>query len=327
MDGIAGRPAVAALRPQGAGRRAARRAWVWERSPVRSSSPPGTARLDRALAEDRRSEVVDAIGELLFAVVERGPHGRVDPETALRGLRRSSPIVSSRPSRLWLRAAALSARPRRRACGSRRRPTPRAGTGLRQWSGWRCQGGDGPSATVLRRHSSHTSHRTHHERHRPADRAARSSTPGATRPSRSRSCSTPGRPGGRRSRRAHRPGSSRPSSCATEATATAARASAGPSANVNGEIADAVEGIEALDQRGLDDAAHRPRRHRQQGPAGRQRHPRRVAGRGQGRGRRGRPAAVPLRRRRQRPRAAGADDERHQRRASTPTTTSTSRSS
>ena len=56
------------------------------------------------------------------------------------------------------------------------------------------------------------------------------------------------------------------------------------------------------------------RRHAQQGPPGRQRHPRRLAGRGQGRGRRRGPAAVAPPRRRGRARAAGADDERAQRR-------------
>ena len=84
--------------------------------------------------------------------------------------------------------------------------------------------------------------------------------------------------------------------------------------NVNGPIRDALEGMEALDQRGVDllmidldgspnkanlgaqrDARHQPRRR----PRG-------------GRGERAAPLA--LRRRRQRPRAAGADDERPQRR-------------
>ncbi len=61
-------------------------------------------------------------------------------------------------------------------------------------------------------------------------------------------------------------------------------------------------------------AAARPRRHPEQGPARRERHPRRLAGRGPCRRRLGRPAAVPLRRRAQRPPAAGADDEHPQRR-------------
>ena len=46
---------------------------------------------------------------------------------------------------------------------------------------------------------------------------------------------------------------------------------------MNGEIADAVLGLEAPDQRLLDDELRRPRRHRQQGAPRRQRDPRRVA--------------------------------------------------
>ena len=56
------------------------------------------------------------------------------------------------------------------------------------------------------------------------------------------------------------------------------------------------------------------RRHAQQGPPGRQRDPRRLAGRRQGGRGRGRPAAVAPPRRRGRARAARADDERAQRR-------------
>ena len=58
----------------------------------------------------------------------------------------------------------------------------------------------------------------------------------------------------------------------------------------------------------------RRRRHPQQGPARRQRDPRRLARRRPRRGRLGRPAALPLRRRSQRAPAAGADDEHRQRR-------------
>ena len=84
--------------------------------------------------------------------------------------------------------------------------------------------------------------------------------------------------------------------------------------HVNGEIREALLGFDgARPARGRPPDA-RPRRHRQQGPPRRQRHPRRVAGRGQGGSRRAGPAAVPLRRRHQRPRAARADDERAQRR-------------
>ena len=56
----------------------------------------------------------------------------------------------------------------------------------------------------------------------------------------------------------------------------------------------------------------RARRHAQQEPARRQRHPRRLAGRRQGRGGRHRPAALPLCRRHLGARAAGADDEHRQ---------------
>ena len=116
------------------------------------------------------------------------------------------------------------------------------------------------------------------------------------------------------SRPAPRPASTRPSSSATAATATAARACCG-----------AVEQRQRRDRRRRRRArrarpaagrrrADRPRRHGQQGPAGRQRPPRRLAGRGPRRRGRARAAALPLRRRTQRARAARADDERHQRR-------------
>ena len=83
---------------------------------------------------------------------------------------------------------------------------------------------------------------------------------------------------------------------------------------VNGEIFDALAGMDAEDQRAHRRGADRARRHHEQEPARRQRHPRRVAGGGQGRGRGERAAALPLHRRRHRARAAGADDEHHQRR-------------
>ncbi len=58
--------------------------------------------------------------------------------------------------------------------------------------------------------------------------------------------------------------------------------------NVNGEIRDAILELEALDQRGHRHDAHRPRRHREQGPARRERDPGRLPRGGQGRGRRAR---------------------------------------
>ena len=93
------------------------------------------------------------------------------------------------------------------------------------------------------------------ERDRAHRRRGRSSTPGATPPSRSRCSSTRGaqRPGHRAVGRVDRR-SSRRSSCATAATATAARACSTRSATSNGEIADALEGLDALDQRDVDRA-------------------------------------------------------------------------
>ena len=69
-------------------------------------------------------------------------------------------------------------------------------------------------------------------------------------------------------------------------------------ANVNGEIAEAVAGLDALDQAGARPRADRTRRHAEQVAARRQRDPRRVARRrARGRGGGG-PAAVALPRRR-----------------------------
>ena len=53
---------------------------------------------------------------------------------------------------------------------------------------------------------------------------------------------------------------------------------------VNGEIFDALGGMDAEAQAKIDETHDRARRHAQQGPARRQRHPRRLARRGQGRG-------------------------------------------
>ena len=84
--------------------------------------------------------------------------------------------------------------------------------------------------------------------------------------------------------------------------------------NVNGEIFDALVGMDAEDQRGIDAALIQLDGTHEQEPPRRQRHPRRVAGRRQGCRRHHRPAALPLRRRRDRARSARADDEHHQRR-------------
>ena len=89
------------------------------------------------------------------------------------------------------------------------------------------------------------------------------------------------------------PARTRPSSCATATrSATSARACCKAVEAVNGEIFDALSGMDAEDQRRIDDALIEARRHAQQGPARRQCHPRRVAGGGQGGG--GGAAALPL---------------------------------
>ena len=71
---------------------------------------------------------------------------------------------------------------------------------------------------------------------------ARSSTPRATRPSRSRSGCAPAPPAAPPCRRAPRPASSRPSSCATAASRGGGKGVTKAVANVNGEIAEAVAG-------------------------------------------------------------------------------------
>ena len=88
---------------------------------------------------------------------------------------------------------------------------------------------------------------------RAASTPARSSTAAATPRWRSR-CPALRRPGAPPCPRAPRRASSRPPSCATAARRGAARASRRAVANVNGEIAEAVHGLDALDQAGLDRA-------------------------------------------------------------------------
>ena len=53
--------------------------------------------------------------------------------------------------------------------------------------------------------------------------------------------------------------------------------------HVNEDLAEAVVGLDAFDQIAVDARHARPRRDRQQGPARRERHPGRLAGRGHGR--------------------------------------------
>ena len=85
-------------------------------------------------------------------------------------------------------------------------------------------------------------------------------------------------------------------------------------AAVNGEIYDALSGMDAEEQGEIDAAMIELDGTRQQGPARRQCHPGGQPGGRQGRCRCARPAAAPLCRRRFGESAAGADDEHHQRR-------------
>ena len=130
-----------------------------------------------------------------------------------------------------------------------------------------------------------------------------------------------GRPRGRHRpaappcRPARPPAPSRPTSCATATrAATWARACSKAVANVEDEIAPAILGFDAAEQRLIDqtmiDLDGTPNKERLGANA--------ILGvsHGSGQGRRGvgRPAAVPLRRRAERLPAARADDEHHQRR-------------
>ena len=142
---------------------------------------------------------------------------------------------------------------------------------------------------------------------------ARCSTRGETRRWRPRSGSSPARTGSPPSRPARRPASTRRSSSATAAATGSARGSRRAVAHVDGEIADALIGLDAADQRAVDRTLDRPRRHADKGAPRRERDPRRLAGRGEGCGGRRRRAALPLGRRRERPRPARAAPERHQR--------------
>ena len=76
----------------------------------------------------------------------------------------------------------------------------------------------------------------------------------ATRRSRSRSCWRAGRQGGRSSRAAPRPASTRPSSCATAASAGTARGWPRPSPTSTARSPPRSRGLDALDQRDVDHA-------------------------------------------------------------------------
>ena len=81
---------------------------------------------------------------------------------------------------------------------------------------------------------------------------------------------------------------------------------------VNSEIFDALQGMEATEQRRIDNALLMLDGTENKSAAGRERDPGRVAGRGEGREPVARPAALPLSGRRQCAGDAGADDEHHQ---------------
>ena len=83
---------------------------------------------------------------------------------------------------------------------------------------------------------------------------------------------------------------------------------------VNGEIFDAIGGMDAEAQVKIDETMIALDGTPNKAPARRQRHPRRLARGRQGGGRGQRPAALPLCRRHRGAAAAGADDEHHQRR-------------
>ena len=106
----------------------------------------------------------------------------------------------------------------------------------------------------------------------------------------------------------------RRSSCATEGRSGAARASPGRSRTSTARSPRRVRGLDAADQRALDERLIELDGTPNKGRLGRERDPRRLAGDGEGGGRGGRRLALPPPRRRGGADAAGADDERDQRR-------------
>ena len=123
----------------------------------------------------------------------------------------------------------------------------------------------------------------------------------------------------RPSRPAPRPVPTRPSSCATaRRAATAARACARPWSTSSRSSRRRCIDQDAADQARRRPAAHRPRRHAQQGRAGRQRDPRRLACLRPCRRGGLRPAALPLPGRRRRAHPARAHVQHPQRRQARP---------
>ena len=175
------------------------------------------------------------------ATATRVPRGR---RRAVRGRQRRAQAARSTPS--WRCAPRPSA-----SAGASRRPSAWPhGDG----AAWDDLAPDEQLTFYAQARLSERRTRSSDEPDRAASTPARSSTRRATRPSRSivaalrRARAAPPCPP------APRPASSRRPSCATAATLAAARASRRRSANVNGEIAEAVAGRDAADQAGLDRA-------------------------------------------------------------------------
>ena len=202
----------------------------------------------RAGARERaRPAVADELGDLLFAARERGaqartstPSSRSGDDAALRGARRARAGARGR-GRRGLAELDLDGQDALLRRAGRRRTLADEQASIARFT------------------------------------AARCSTRGGTRRSRSTSGSSRARSGAPPCRRAPRPASTRRSSCATAATPGAARASTRAVANVNGEIATLLAGFDADDQAGVDARADRARRHAEQGPPRRERDPRRLA--------------------------------------------------
>ena len=144
---------------------------------------------------------------------------------------------------------------------------------------------------------------------------ARSWTRAATRPWRWRSCWRTGRSAVPPCRRALRPARSRPCELRDcDKGRYLGKGTLDAVAHVNEEIAEALIGLEADDQRTIDDIMLEVDGTDNKGASGRERHPGRVAGLRQGCGRVRRAAAVQVRGRRERAPAAHAHDEHPQRR-------------
>ena len=207
-----------------------------------------------AAAEPGRTEAFDAAGDLLFAAVSLARKLKVDPELALRASSARFRASVERAEALAARARRALGRPARRRQAVPLRPGPTH---------------DGePMSQIDRVHA----RQIVDSRGNPTvevDVTLRSGASG---------------------RAAVPSGASTGEFEATElrdgGAAWLGKGVTQAVANVDGEIAQAVAGMDAADQRALDRALLRPRRHAVQVAARRQRDPRRVAGLGQARSRR-----------------------------------------